>query len=238
MENLNTTLMLRELPVSERPREKIKSLGTRGVSNAELLAILIGSGTEKESAISLAQRVLSLEKGGLSALADYEVEEFMQVKGIGLAKASRLVSALELGRRIAAEPPVDRFRIHNPTEIAGIFVAGMRGYKKEVFKIALFNAKMEYTGNYDVSMGGLSSTAASPREIFAMALKKGAYAVALIHNHPSGNPEPSSADIEMTCKAIQSGWILNIEVVDHIIVGDNTYISMRELYPDIFKTKQ
>ena len=155
MELKTANLMLSELPETEKPREKLRLYGAGSLSNAELLALLIGSGTESESAITLAQRILALEEGGLGGFADYEVEEFMALKGIGIAKASSIVAALELGRRIASAPPKGRIHITNPAEIARLFMDEMQGCKKEYFKIALFNIKMEFIGRMNVSMGGI-----------------------------------------------------------------------------------
>ncbi len=227
------SLMLREMPETEKPRERLMRFGAKALSNAELFAILINSGNRNESAVTLASRILSLEPR-LSALSDYEAEEFIKLKGVGEAKACRIIAALEIGRRVACEPPPDRIDINNPGELAGLFMAEMKDLKKECFRIATLNSKMQYTGKYDISVGGVCSTHAIPREIFAPAIKKGAYGVVMVHNHPSGNPQPSESDLAVTKAAVAAGKILGIELMDHIIVSSGGFTSLRCNSPSLF----
>lgn len=219
------TLRLRELPVQERPREKMISMGPSALSNTELLALLIGSGSAKESAIALAGRVLAMESGSLAALSSCQPEEFMAVSGIGEAKACVISAALELGRRAATMPPERRVRLSTPEEVAALFMGEMRYLKKEVMKVALINVKNELITKLSVSVGGLSSAPSQPREIFSDAIRKGACGIILVHNHPSGDPSPSASDRELTAQMVSAGKILGISVVDHIIIGDGRFIS-------------
>ncbi len=219
--------MLRELPDCERPREKLLSCGVASLSSAELLAVLISSGTRDESAISLAVRVLSMEHGSLAGLAAYLPEEFMAVKGIGTAKACVLTAAMELGRRIATAPPVERLCLDEPSKVAALFMEELRPMRRESFRVAMLNVRNELIARECVSIGGISSSSASAREVFSSAVKKGAAAVILVHNHPSGDPSPSDADVRATSLLADAGKILGIEVLDHIIIGDGRFFSMK-----------
>ncbi len=220
--------MLKELPGSERPREKILSRGVSNLSNTELVAILLASGTRKESALILAGRVLALEKGSLAGLLSCQPEEFQSIKGIGTAKSCMLVAAMELGRRIAASPAEPHRSLDTPDKVANLFLEEMRYYKKEVFRVIHLNVKNEMIMKEDISVGGLHSAAAHPREVFQTAIKKGAHAVILIHNHPSGDPTPSQSDKTTTGQLVKAGSILGIQVLDHIVIGDGHYVSFKQ----------
>ncbi|MCQ2561016.1 MAG: DNA repair protein RadC [Clostridia bacterium] len=217
---------VKELPESERPREKIMAKGVGSLSNAELLAVLISSGTEKESAITVASRILAMESGSLQSLSDYHPEEFMKIPGIGVAKACTLAAALELGRRVASSPRPKSPKIETPAQAAALFMEELRYLKKETFMTALLNVKGELIQKDSVSVGGLSSSSAMPREVFACAVRRGAGSVILVHNHPSGDPSPSEADIRITKQLVSAGEVLGITVSDHIIIGDGRYFSM------------
>lgn len=220
--------MLKELPRSERPREKILSQGVSSLSNGELIAILIASGTREESALALAGRILSLENRSLARLTACQPEEFQKIRGVGLAKSCVLVAAMELGRRIAVSPAENRARLDTPEKVAELFMEEMRYLKKEVFRVAHLNVKNELIMKEDISVGGLHSAAAHPREVFQTAVKKGVNAVILVHNHPSGDPTPSHADRATTDQLVKAGKILGIQVLDHIVIGDGSYISLKQ----------
>jgi DNA repair protein RadC len=220
--------MHKELPRSERPREKILSQGVSSLSNGELIAILIASGTREESALALAGRILSLENGSLARLTACQPEEFQKIRGVGLAKSCVLVAAMELGRRIAVSPAENRARLDTPEKVAELFMEEMRYLKKEVFRVAHLNVKNELIMKEDISVGGLHSAAAHPREVFQTAVKKGVNAVILVHNHPSGDPTPSHADRATTDQLVKAGKILGIQVLDHIVIGDGSYISLKQ----------
>ena len=220
------SVMIRELPSSERPREKMISHGVSSLSNAELLAVLIGNGTGGCSAIDLSNRILALEPS-ISGLSGYQPEEFMKIPGIGCAKACSLVAAIELGRRISTTPRHSAVSFSNPEQAASLFMEEMRCLNKEKFRIAMLNSKNELIMKQDISVGGISNSSAHPREVFAEAVRKGANGIILVHNHPSGDPTPSAADIAITKQLCEAGQILGIRVLDHIIIGDGTYTSFK-----------
>lgn len=221
-------MIIRELPTEERPREKLISLGSSVVSNAELLAILIGTGTKDRSALDLAAALLAAEEDGLGNLAGSTPEEICRISGMGIAKACRIIAAFELGRRLATRPLPGRVLITSPDSIADLFMEEMRYYRKEFFQVLLLNSKGEIISIEKSSVGDLSSTIVHPREIFSGAVRRSAAAVVFVHNHPSGNPEPSGEDQEVTLRLIEAGKILGIRVLDHIIIGDGIYVSFRQ----------
>lgn len=228
MKNETNPAGLKKLPAAERPREKLLANGVWSLSDSELLALLIGSGTQRESALTLASRVLALEPEGLGLLAAYTPEEFMKIPGIGEAKSCVLAAAIELGRRIASAPAAVNPVIDSPAAAAGLYMEEMRRLPKEIFRVLHLNAKSQLVMKEDISVGGISSSFSHPREVFAGAVKRGAYAVILMHNHPSGDPTPSEADISATRILCQAGEVLGIQVMDHILIGDGRYRSLKE----------
>ncbi len=226
---LNTrNTLIKELPEDERPREKLLKYGVDSLSNSELLAILIRTGTREMSAIDLSHRLLALDHEGISFLAGSSLEELRLIRGIGDAKACQIIAAIELGKRIATKPKSNRINLSSPAEVAGLFLEEMRYYKKEFFKVLLLNTKNEIIMIEDVSVGNLNSAIVHPREVFSMAVRKSASSVILIHNHPSGNPEPSREDVALTKRLVSAGEIIGIEILDHLIIGDGVFISFKE----------
>lgn len=221
-------MIIKELPPSERPREKMMSDGIAHLSNSELLAILLRTGAKDKSALRVAEEVLSLGDNGILFLRECVPEELAKIKGIGEAKACQILAGIELGRRIAVKPREDRQKVNSPESIVSLFMEEMRYYKKEIFNVIMMNTKGEVIGTEKISMGDLSSTVIHPREVFLPAVKRSAAAVAFIHNHPSGDPQPSKDDITATQKLVDAGNIIGIKVWDHIIIGDGKYISFRE----------
>ncbi len=218
---------IRRLPDSEKPREKLLKEGRENLSNTEILAILIGSGTGSRSSLDLASEVIALDAGGIRFLAECRPEEIKKVKGIGEARACAILAAAELGKRIAAVPREEMVRIERSSDVASIFMEKMRYYKKEHFVSLLINVKGEIIEEVEVSVGDLCSSTTHPREVFIDAVRRSAGSVIFIHNHPSGDPKPSEADIETTKRLAEAGEILGIPVLDHIVIGDGCYISMR-----------
>lgn len=221
-------MIIRELPEVERPREKLSRYGQGNLTNAELIALLLGTGSKGESAIGLAENLLSLDVDGLLYLANCSVEELSKVKGMGLAKASRVLAAVELGLRVSTTQRSEKTKIESTADVVQIFMEKMRYHKKEYFNVLLLNAKGGILAVETVAVGDLSSSIVHPREAFISAVRKSAAAVIFIHNHPSGNPKPSPQDIEVTKRLCETGKILGIHVLDHIIIGDGDYISMKE----------
>lgn len=221
------SVMIRDLPMEERPREKLKMLGADALSNAELLAILLRVGNKNESAVQVATRVLA-RGGGLRNLPDLSLEDLQSNKGIGPDKAVMIKAALELGCRMATTPRKESGSISSPRQAADLFMEELRYKKKEYFKILLLNTKNHIISREEISVGSLSASIVHPREVFAIPLRKSAASVILFHNHPSGDPSPSQEDLEVTRRLVDSGNILGITVRDHIIIGDGCFFSFRE----------
>lgn len=222
-------MQMKSLPENERPVEKVWTGGISRLSNAELLALILHTGTRNKSAIGLAGDVLAAFPEGLGELAVCCPEDLTRIGGIGRTKAAALLAAAELGKRISAHPAAERISIDRPEDIARIFMEELRYAKKEHFKSVLVNSKGGILSIDDISVGELSSAPVHPREVFHMAVRKSAAAVIFVHNHPSGDPSPSREDEETTRRLIQGGQLLGIGVLDHIIIGDGRYTSMREL---------
>lgn len=222
-------MKIKSLPREERPVEKSICKGASALSNSELLAILLGSGTRDKSAIRLAEDIISKDKAGISYLAESSVQELMSIRGIGQSKAARIMAAVELGKRISTTPRVKRMGVESSDDIARMFIEDMRYEKREVFKALLLNPRGEIISIETVSVGELTSTLVHPREVFSQAVKKSAAGIVFVHNHPSGNPEPSQEDIDTTQRLMACGKLLGIVVIDHIIIGDGRYCSMQSL---------
>ncbi|MEG0830503.1 MAG: DNA repair protein RadC [Anaerovoracaceae bacterium] len=218
---------LKQLPIEERPREKMLKQGRAALSNGELLAILIKSGTKGKSAIDIGQELLSLDKEGLIFLVDAAPEELCVISGVGEAKACQILAAIELGKRIAIRPRSENCAVTTPQEIANLFMEEMRHYPKEYFKILLINVQGKIIEETQISVGDVCSTIVHPREVFRSAVKRSAAGIICVHNHPSGNPNPSKEDLETTKRLQKTGEILGIQVLDHIIIGDGKYISLK-----------
>ena len=220
-------LLIRDLPAEERPREKMRALGAEALSNAELLAILLRTGSNKESAVQLAAKLRS-RSGGLRALPELSLEEMEEIKGLGPAKAIQVKAALELGRRLATLPPEEAESITSPQRAAALFMEQLRYKKREHFMILLLNTKNHVISKEEISVGSLNASIVHPREIFKIPLRKSAASVILVHNHPSGDPSPSQEDLEVTRRLVEAGNILGIAVRDHIVIGDGCYFSFKE----------
>lgn len=220
-------MKIKKLPDTERPREKLLSQGKETLSNAELLAILLRTGTREKSAIDLAQEIIAFNDEGLPGLCDNTPEELSRIKGMGAAKACQVLAAIELGRRVATHPRKERVSIGRPGDIVNLFMEKMRYYKEEHFCALLLDTKGKVIEEVEVSVGDLNSAPVHPREVFKQAVKRSAAAMVLIHNHPSGDPMPSQDDLDITVRLVESAKILGINVLDHIIIGDGTYISLK-----------
>ncbi len=219
-------LGIKEMAEDERPRERLLKYGAQVLSNAEILAILISSGTKNESALNLAYRLLSSEKGDVSSFANYMPQEYFKISGIGKATACKIAAAVEFGKRVYSAPK-DKIRLDTPENLAD-YLSDMRNFHKEVLRVAMFNSKLELIKTQDISIGGIAGTSATAREVFADAIRTGANAIVLIHNHPSGDPTPSKEDIETTKRLADAGRLIGIKVMDHIIIGDGAYTSLKE----------
>lgn len=222
-------MKIKLLPEEERPVEKCLSMGVESLSNSELLALLINTGTKSKSAMMLASEVLAKDERGISYLKESSAQELMTIEGIGRAKATRIMAACELGKRIASRSVKQGYRVVNDEDIAELFMEDMRYLNKEVFKALLLDSKGGIISVETISVGELNSTLVHPREAFACAVKKSAAAVVFVHNHPSGDPTPSQDDYETTERLMACGNLLGIRVLDHLVIGDGRYISIRAL---------
>lgn len=219
--------MLRDLPHEERPRERMMHYGAESLSQAELLAILLRTGTRRESAIHIAQQLLGLA-GGLRGLADLSIDELMNIKGIGLAKAVQLKAGIELGRRMANSRLTEPVTIRSPQDAAEILTEQLRYLQKEHFVCLFLNTKNHVIAQETLSMGSLNASIVHPREVFRAAMKCSSAAIICAHNHPSGDPAPSPEDIALTSRLLQAGEIVGIDVLDHLIIGDSRFVSLKE----------
>ena len=195
-------MRIKHLPEDERPVEKSFSMGIESLSNGELLALLINSGTKGKSAMALAEEVLAKDEKGISYLRESSLEELLSINGIGKAKAARIMAAVELGKRIASKPTEKRVKIESDEDVAHIFMEDLRYKKKEIFKAVLLDSKGGVISIETVSIGELTSTLVHPREVFNQAVKKSAAAMVFVHNHPSGDPTPSKEDFNTTDRLV------------------------------------
>lgn len=223
----NQILRIREMPSEERPRERMIARGAGKVENRDLIAIVLNSGTRTISALGLADKLLA-EFGSLPALADASIEELSTFPGIGEAKAARLSAACELGRRIGAFPITDRPLVRSAADVAAMLQGQMRYLDREKFRIVLLDTKHRVLEIPTVSVGHLSGALVHPREVFKAAIRRSSAAIILVHNHPSGDPTPSNDDILVTRRLIEAGKLLGIEVLDHVILGDRDFTSLKQ----------
>lgn len=222
-----STFKIRDFPQDERPRERLLNEGADKLSNQELLAILLRTGTKKESVLDLSQKLLKHFEG-LRMLKDASVEEITTISGIGTAKAVQILSALELGRRMNRITFDDRFVIRSPQDGANYVMEEMRFLSQEHFVCLYLNTKNQVLHKQTVFIGSLNASIVHPREVYKEALKRSAASIICIHNHPSGDPSPSREDIEVTKRLSESGKVLGIELLDHLIIGEQKYVSLKE----------
>lgn len=221
---------LKELPSCERPYEKFIKYGASALTDAELLGILLKTGCRGETSIDLARKILELSGGEQSILALHQksLDEFMKIPGIGMVKAITLKCIVELSKRISMTVRPDRMLVDSPSVIAGYYMESLRHLKYEQTIIALLNGSSRFLGDFILSSGTVNQSLVSTREIFIKAVNSEAVYIIMIHNHPSGNPTPSKQDILITKKIKEAGNIMDIQLIDHIIIGDNCYISLKE----------
>lgn|SRR5699024_4399666 len=224
---METSIKIKDVPMDERPRERLLQFGEAKLSNNELLAILIGSGTKNDSAIDLANRIL-MHFEGLKLLREATIEELTAIKGIGKAKGISILAALELGKRIHTYKPDDRVTIKSPSDGADYVMEEMRHLNQEHLVAMFLNTKNQIIHRQTIFIGSLNSSIVHPREIFREAVKRSAAAVICAHNHPSGDPTPSKEDIQVTRRLVEAGKIVGIELLDHLIIGSHSYVSLKE----------
>ncbi|MEK5232726.1 DNA repair protein RadC [Lysinibacillus sp. FSL K6-0232] len=219
--------MIRDVHMEDRPRERLLRQGAKSLSNQELLAILLRTGTKEESVLMLANRVLNVFER-LHYLKHATIEEMMAIKGIGEVKAIQLLAAIELGRRLAQKNNDEKFTIRSPEDAAAYLMPDMTSLNQEHFVVLFLNIKNQVIHKQTIFIGSLNASIVHPREVFREAVKRSAASIICAHNHPSGVPTPSTEDIEVTQRIVEAGYIIGIEVIDHIIIGDHQFVSLKE----------
>ncbi|PSL43971.1 DNA replication and repair protein RadC [Salsuginibacillus halophilus] len=225
--NSSEPFLIRDVPASERPRERMLNVGASKLTNAELVALLLRTGSKSESVLQLAQRVLQ-KFNGLELIGDATIEELQTISGIGRAKAVELQAAIELGRRIQNFQSPAPYFIRTPDDAASLVMEDMRSLRQEHFVTLCLNTKNQVIHRETLFVGGLNTSIVHPREVFKEALRRSAASIICLHNHPSGDPGPSREDIEVTNRLVSCGHLLGIEVLDHLIIGNRTFTSLKE----------
>lgn len=222
-------IKMKELPLSERPYEKLEMYGAGNLTNSELLAIIIKTGTKDETSVMLAQKILNLNQNGncdLRFLQDISIKELMTIKGIGKIKAIQIKAIGELTKRLSKPINNMKIKIKSPKDIANLFMQELRYEKKEIMKLVILNTKNIVQKIINISLGATNSASVEPKEILLEAIKCQATKIILIHNHPSGDPTPSQEDYRVTDRIYECADIMGIELLDHIVIGDGKYTSI------------
>lgn len=218
--------MIKDMPSNERPRERLYLFGAKSLSTTELIAIILRNGYKNLSAIELAKMILH-DSNTLTDLKHKTVRELSKIKGVGRTKAVTLLAAIELGERVL-QPNIDKQQICSPNDVYQLLKYDMMSLKQEILYVLFLDVKTNLIAKKQVFVGSLNQSLIHPREVFKYAVKYSAYSVILVHNHPSGDPAPSKQDLEVTKAFEEAGKMLQIEVLDHIIIADNQYLSIKE----------
>ena len=218
---------IRQLPASERPRERLRDRGAAALSNSELLAIILRTGTASENALALATAALA-RFGGLPGLVRASFGELCAQHGLGEAKAAQVKAALELGLRLVSAQPEERATVRSPQDVSNLLLAEMGLLEQEHMRVLLLNTKNQVLAMPEVYKGSVNTTQVRLSELFREAIREGCPAIIVVHNHPSGDPTPSGDDIEMTRELIEAGKLLDIDVLDHIVIASQGVVSLRE----------
>jgi DNA repair protein RadC len=218
---------IREWPAEDRPRERFLTKGPEALSDAECLALLLGSGTPGQTAVAQAQALLATF-GSLGEVAGREAQELAWITGLGIAKAVRLGAASELARRLRARPNGGRVRLSSPEDVAGYFGPLLEDKRKEIFRVALLDSQNGLLRDVRVSEGSLTASIVHPREVFRSAILEAAAHMILVHNHPSGDPTPSKEDVHLTRQLVEGARLLGLRVHDHVIIGQGRHVSLAQ----------
>ena len=224
---MEKSFKIMDLPKNERPSERMLRYGAGTLSNAELLAVILRTGTKKENIITLCNKLIK-ESGGLNGLLSMNYDEFIALHGIGRAKAAQLLALSEISKRFKAYRSGDAYKITNPKDAADYVIEDMRNLNVEHLKVIMLNTKNIVISVQDVSVGSLNSSIVHPREVFCEAIKKRCASIIVCHNHPSGDPATSTEDINITKRLKECGKIVGIELLDHLIIGDGIFVSLKE----------
>lgn len=226
---MNQSNTMREMPEDERPYEKCTRLGAEHLSDVELLAVLLRTGTRGENALELARRILyHAGESGILGIHQFNAERLKQIKGIGEVKAIQISCISELAKRLAKASYQDTVCFTEPKTIAQYYMEDLRHEKQEHMKLLMLNTKAKLLGETTISKGTVNASLITPRELFIEALQKNAVSIIILHNHPSGDPTPSREDMLTTKRILDAGALIGIELLDHIIIGNNCYMSFRE----------
>ena len=223
------SIKMKELPISERPYEKLEMYGANSLSNAELLAIIIKTGTKEESSVTIAQKILNLNedrKNNLKFLQDISINELTKIKGIGKIKAIQLKAVSELTKRMSRPITNNKIKITCPQDVANLLIDELKNEKRELVKVLILNSKNIIIKILDVSYGSSNLAIVTPKDILAEVIKMEAPKIILVHNHPSGDPLPSKADMAFTDRLIEASKLLGVELLDHIVIGQDSYESI------------
>lgn len=220
-------LRIKELPASEQPRERMRDHGPAALSDAELLAILLRTGVTGINVVELARKLL-IEHGGWVGLQRLSFEEMTKIHGLGEAKAAQVKAALEIGRRLLLAQPEQRPQISSPGDVANLLMVEMSHLEQEHLRVVLLNTKNHVLKIQTVYVGTINSSAVRVGELFKEALKINAASLIVVHNHPSGDPTPSPEDIAVTRQLIEAGELLDVDVLDHLVIGQGRWVSLRE----------
>ena len=218
---------MRDVPSEDRPRERMMEFGAGALSHTELLAILLRTGTRRESAVHLAGRILQ-SCGSLSGLVDMSMEEMTAIRGIGPAKAVQLRAGIELGRRLSRAGREERLTVRRPQDAADYLMEQLRYLKKEHFICLFLNTKNQLIAQETLSVGTLNASLVHPREVFRAAIKCSSASLICVHNHPSGDPTPSPEDVSLTRRLVEAGELVGIDVLDHLVIGEQSFVSLKE----------
>ena len=219
---------VREMPSEERPRERLATFGPRHLSNTELIAILLRAGSAGDNVIAQSSRLLS-QFDGLRGLGKASYTELCGVKGISEAKACQVLASLELGRRFVSLAPEERASVNCPEDVVNLLSAEMSALEQEHLRVLLLNTRNEVMGIEEIYIGNVNSSVVRPAEVFRPAIRGNATSILAVHNHPSGDPTPSGADVSITRDLVQAGTLLGMELLDHLVIGSGQrYVSMKE----------
>ncbi|MEP7199723.1 MAG: DNA repair protein RadC [Chloroflexota bacterium] len=219
--------MMRDIAASERPRERLKHHGASALSNAELIAILLRVGVKGENAVRLSERLL-VQFHGLSGLLRASVAELSAIKGVGDAKATQIKAALELGRRLMIESPDERPIVKSPADAANLIMLEMSAHEQEHMRVVLLDTRNRVLGTPTIYIGNLNTAVVRIAELFREAIRHNCAAIIVAHNHPSGDPSPSPEDVRITEQIVSAGKLLDIDVLDHLIIGGQRFVSLKE----------